>query len=209
MRRPMFALGMAAQGGVLGDGPADAVIAAFGFMHPDLVRGMWDAGRTVAPVADTVARFAERCADWGRRRFDPAVDLDRLAVLAERAVASADATAAPLFAGWRAVPRPTDGAGATALLLQALREHRGAMHLIAVRAAGLTALEAVLVNGGEGVAQFFGHHAPFPDVSGLGERVADAEVVTNRLAAQAYEVLADGERAEFVALVHALHAGLG
>jgi hypothetical protein len=196
------------RGGVLGDGPADAAVAAFGFMHPDLMGRMWDAGRAVAPVAETVRLFAERCADWGRQHFDPGLDLDRLAELAAPVVESADGTGAPLFAGWRAVPRPPDGAGATALLLNCLREHRGGMHLIAVRAAGLTALEAVLVNGGAGVAQFFGHQPPFPDVEAVAGRARAAEEVTNRLAAQAYEVLGEPERVELVGLVRALRAGL-
>lgn len=196
------------RGGVLGDAPADAVIAAFGFMQPDLVRALWDSGRAVAPVAESVERFADRCAEWGRRRFGTSVDLARLAALAERAVDCADATAAPVFAGWRAVQRPDDPAGAAALLLHCLREHRGGMHLIAVRASGLTALEAVLANGGEAVAQLFGYQPPYPDVSALAEQVRQAEAVTNRLASQAYEALSGHERSEFVDLVGALHAVL-
>lgn len=196
------------RGGVLGDAPADAVVAAFGFMHVDMVRSMWEAGREVAPVATTVRRFADRCADWGRRHFDPSVDLDRLADLAVRVVDGADMSGAPLAAGWRAVERPADGAGNTALLLQTLREHRGGMHLMAVRAAGLRPLDAVLVNGGHGVARFFGHSPPFPDLSGrddITDAVAVAEATTELLAAQPYGMLDEAERAEFAELVVALH----
>ncbi|MCC6227091.1 MAG: hypothetical protein IT195_11905 [Microthrixaceae bacterium] len=198
----------AGRGGVLGDGPADATIAAFGFMHPDLVRDMWDAGRAVAPVHETVTRFTDRCAEWGRRHFGESTGLPRLAALAERVVESADATAAPLFAGWRAVPRPADAAGATALLLNCLREHRGGMHLIAVRSVGLTALEAVLANGGEGVARFFGHQPPFPEAA-PAEKTLEAEAITNQLAAQAYEILDEGERLEFVDLVSSVRTAIG
>ena len=48
----------------------------------------------------------------------------------------------PLFAGWRAAPRPADLPALTGHLLQVLREHRGGVHGLAVLASGLTPLEA-------------------------------------------------------------------
>ena len=197
------------RGGVLGECGGDIVAAAFGFMEPAMVRSMWDQGRSVAPVADAVALFAEGCADWGRQRFGTDIELDELASLAARVVVAADPSGNTLFTGWRSVSVPTDGAGAVALHLQTLREHRGGAHLMAVRAAGVTPLEAVLANGGEGVASFFGHQPPFPDVAGLTEQVAAAEEMTNHIAAQPYEALDPSERARFVELVGAVRAAIG
>ena len=47
---------LAGRAGVLGDVSADVVHATLGFLHPDLVRSGWDAGRQVAPLPETVAR---------------------------------------------------------------------------------------------------------------------------------------------------------
>src|SRR3990170_2369633 len=92
--------------GVLGDGPADAAAAAIGFFEPGLVRAAWDAGRAKAPVADTVARYAEVCRDWGRRHYADLDGADRLAGLLERVAAAADPAGWVLFAGWRGPPPP-------------------------------------------------------------------------------------------------------
>ena len=51
--------------------------------------------------------------------------MPELVALVERVVDSAEAAALPLFAGWRALPRPDDAAGRLGLLLNVLREHRG------------------------------------------------------------------------------------
>lgn len=75
---------------------------------------------------------------------------ERLATLVERAVVAADASGMPLFAAWRAMPLPDLSAGArTAAGLRLLREHFTGAYLLAVRAAGMTPLEAVL-SGPEG-----------------------------------------------------------
>ncbi|WP_216592681.1 helix-turn-helix domain-containing protein [Verrucosispora sioxanthis] len=79
--------------GALGDVRAETVAAALGFIAPDAVADGWDAA----------ARIAE-CCRWGEEVLGDLPRVDRLAVLVERAVAAADASAMPLFAAWRAMP---------------------------------------------------------------------------------------------------------
>ncbi|MEO6826336.1 MAG: hypothetical protein ABI170_03350 [Microbacteriaceae bacterium] len=149
--------------GVLGDVDADVVTASAVFFPPARVRPLWDASGTVESRARLVDRYAEAAHAWGLRRLDRFPAADRLAELLEPLVAVAPATAAPLFAGWRALPLPADGPARVVHLLQVLREHRGAMHGVAVLACGLTPLEAIL-SGPEGVAgaRYFGWPDPFP-----------------------------------------------
>lgn len=199
--------------GVLGAVDADVALAAAYFLPPGRGREAWEKGLRVLPPDAAARRFAQACRAWGRAHlagFDAAA---RLTELATRAAAGAPVAGLPLFAGWRALTRETadaasdDPAGALALALHVLREHRGAVHGLAVIATGLTPLEAI-VSGpyGEGHATFFGWPEPFPAAAGLAERRAAAEELTTRLDAAAYAGLPEAERVEFLALLEAASA---
>ena len=97
----------------------------------------------------------------------------------------------PLFAAWRAMPIPDDSPGArAAVLAHLLREHRGAAHIIAIRASDLTPLEAIIAGPeGEAGATAFGWQPPYPPFEPLMRRRAWAEAVTDRIAGEAYRVL--------------------
>lgn len=196
---------LAGRAGVLGDVSADVVHATLGFLHPDLVRSGWDAGRQVAPLPETVTRYVEVCRTWGRRRYAGLAEADRLADLLQRVVEAADPAGWPLFAAWRTQPLPDDGPGRVVQLLHVLREHRGGAHLAAVRQAGLAPLEAI-VSGGGGAANatFFGWPEPLPEVTDeLRRRLAGAEAATDAQVAPAYAVLPADERAELTRLLGA------
>ena len=198
--RQAYVLG---RGSVLGDVDADVVTAAFGFWPADVVREAWDGGREVLDVATARDRYAETCAAWGRDRLAGLSDPGRLAELLGWVVDGCDVVGLALFAGWRAVPLPGDDLGRAMQHLHVLREHRGGLHLVAVLASGLTPLQAVLAGpGGSGNAGFFGFEEPFEDVSGLATTRSDAETLTDRLAASAFDVLAHDERVELLDLLH-------
>ena len=96
-----------------------------------------------------------------------------------------EGSAIPLFVGWREAPRSETPAGRAAQLMQMLREWRGGLHLVATTAVGLTPLEAILTNEGEGQAKFFGWSEPFPDVADIKAKHDEAEAITDRLCASA------------------------
>jgi hypothetical protein len=203
--RELYVVG---RGGVLGDGPGEAVAAAIGFFAPSLVMSAWEAGRAKAPVGQTVARYAQVCCDWGRIRWADLDGVDRLADLLGAVAAAADPAGWPLFAGWRAQPVPDDAPGRVALLLHVLREHRGGAHLSAVRAVGLTPLQAI-VAGPHGPASvaFYGWDGSVPDVDDEARaRHARAEELTDEMAAPAYAALGDGEQAQLLDLLAAAGA---
>jgi hypothetical protein len=195
--------------GVLGDVDADVVGAAVAFFEPGLVRRAWDASRAVEPRAAAVARYAAACQDWGRRRLDGFAGAQQLAELLEPVVAAASVPAAPLFAGWRAVARADDPPARVVQLAHVLREHRGAMHAVAVLACGLTAQQAVLAGPhGEQGARYFGWRGPFPAVDDAVRAARErAEALTDALEAPVWAALGD-ETAQCLGLLHAAAAHL-
>jgi hypothetical protein len=202
--RPLYHLG---RGGVLGDVPADVVVAAFAFFPPEVVRTHWDAGRQVVPPGEASGFYARACAEWGRTHLAGAAENERAVALVEQVVDAAEPAGLPLFAAWRLAERPDDAAGRLALLLHVLREHRGAVHVAAVAAVGLDPLAAVVAGRyGADNARFFEWPEPYPDPAehrGLWET---AEELTAGAAGAPYAALSRVERTELVELVTGLQA---
>jgi len=199
--RALYHLG---RGGALGDVPVEVVIASEAFFPPEVVRQHWDEGRAImAPLAAAHA-YAGFCSDIARARFPDAPA--RAVELLERVVDGAQALGLPLFAAWRALPRPDDTPGRLGLLLNVLREHRGSVHAAAVAAVGMHPLDAIC-SGSYGVvnATFFQWPEPHPDPETHRAQWQRAEDLTSAAAARPYEVLSADERAELVGLLTALH----
>ncbi|SCL27411.1 hypothetical protein GA0070616_3495 [Micromonospora nigra] len=200
-----WAFYVAGRAGALGDVRAGTAAAALGFIAPDAVADGWDAAaRTVRPAEVAAVNLAE-CCRWGDEQLGRLPGVDRLAALLDRAVAAADASGLPLFAAWRAMPAPDGGPGArAAAALRLLREHFTGAHLLAVRAAGMTPLEAVLAGpDGQFGAAACGWPPPYPAVGPLVRRRLWAEAVTDRLAAPAFAALGPAAGAELVELLAA------
>jgi hypothetical protein len=83
-----------------------------------------------------------------------------------------------------------------------LRHYRAAAHLVAVRATGLTPVEAILTgDDGEAGAVAFGWQPPFPAPGPLMRKRAWAEALTDRIAGETFRGFTTAERQEFVRLV--------
>jgi hypothetical protein len=198
-----------ARAGVLGRVDPEVVTAACGFFAPNFVATAWYEAIDALDPTTIVAADVRLCLTWARTHLPDRLDPDglaRLADLAERVVAAADATGRPLFAAWRALPaRADDPAGRVALALLRLREHRGASHLISVAAEGLTPLEAILVDAGQRKAAANGWLPPYPQTVVARTRMLAADRRTESLAGRPYAVLSEPERIELVALMETLH----
>jgi hypothetical protein len=193
---------LAGRVGVLGEVEADVVCAVIGFYPPDVVRELWAAVRATVDVRAASLRYADACHAWGQARLAGFEGAGRLAELTLEVAREADVAGAPLFAAWRALPLPSSDEARAAHALMLLREHRGAMHLGAVLACGLTPLQAVLAGpGGEGNAVFFGWKPPFEDPAPYAAPRDEAERRTELAAARPYGVLDDAELAELAALL--------
>ena len=194
------------RGGALGDATPEVVASAMTFFPAPLVETMWQAGKAVTTPEAGLAAFSECCWRWGRKRFAAVSGLERTTELLARVADGADCAALPLFAGWRAAPRPSDLPALTSHLLQVLREHRGGIHGLAVLASGLTPVEAAAASATEFYKpQSVGWTDPLPEVTAelLARRQA-AEDLTNRMVAPALAALESAERSELVERVEAL-----
>ncbi len=219
---------VAGRGGALGDVRPDTVAAALGLIAPEAVREGWKAARQVLPPAKVAAQMLAECCRWGAEKLEDTPKVVRLVLLTEMVAVAADAASMPLFAAWRAMPLPSgraafeaprgaahsgplDGPGArAAIALHLLAEHRAAATLLAVRASGLSPLQA-LVSGpeGEAAAAAYGWQPPYPKPGALVRRRAWADSVADHIAGQAFQVLEARERAELVMLLNEAHAHAG
>ncbi|GHJ10212.1 hypothetical protein TPA0907_45790 [Micromonospora humidisoli] len=207
---PSWAFYVTGRAGALGDIRAETVAAALGFLAPEAVADGWDtAVRVVRPLEVATAHLTE-CCRWGAQHLDDLPGTPRLTALLERVVAAADATGMPLFAAWRAMPLPVHAEGArAAVALLLLREHFTGAYLLAVRAAGMTPLEAVLAGPeGEAGAAACGWSPPYPPVGPLVRRRLWAEAVTDRLASAGFRALRPAEGRELIALLTDVRARL-
>ncbi len=178
-----FAFYFAGRGGMLGEVGPDVVTSAFGWFNPDAVTAMFTEGAGVAGAKVAAERMAEAHGEWGKRHYAGVEGLDDIVAVTEQLVDGIEGSGIPLFVGWRDAPRSDDVAGRAAQLMQMLREWRGGFHLVATTAVGLTPLEAILTNEGEGQAKFFGWSEPFPDVRPIKAKHNEAEEITDRLCA--------------------------
>jgi hypothetical protein len=197
------------RGGVLGDTHADVVAAALVFWNPTQVRTLWESGRAVLSPDASAAEWVKLCAAYGEAHLPDLDGLERLNELAGRVVEGASPSGAPLFAGWRHQEAPgADRPKARAqYLLNALRELRGALHGGAVLAAGLTGQEALAFRAPQMAGIFGWDPDALPDAESVKERWKVAEAGTDAAFGLALVSLDDAERAEFVELVNAIHAG--
>lgn len=191
--------------GVLGDVDPDVVTAAAYVFPPDKVREEWERARRVLAPMDAAESYLRICHAWGRERVSDFAGAERLAELSRTVVRAADVFGLPLFAGWRAMPMPSDTAALCLHLMHLLREHRGACHGVALVASGVSPLLAILTeDGGEANAEEYGWSPPFPQVTDADRRLRrEAEALTDTIVAPAYVVLSASEQAELVDLIEA------
>ncbi len=193
-----YALG---RGGVLGDVvDPDVVVASFGYFEPGLVRGYWTSATAKVTPAAAAAAYAEACQAWGRAHLSEVDELLSTVDALERVVDGASTVGAPLFGGWRSMPRPDDAPARAMQLLHVLRELRGGLHLSAVITEGLTPLQALTLKHPEQTA-LFGWPEGAADVEPLRAQHIAADEATDRMFAVALEAMSGAERDQLVAAV--------
>ncbi|MEU4237861.1 hypothetical protein [Actinoplanes sp. NPDC026619] len=184
----------------------ETVAAAIGFIAPEAVIDGWEAtAKTSAPMEVANWHLHELC-KWGIEQIGGFPRIARLLELAGRVVDAVEHAGLPLFAAWRAMPVPDQAPGArAAVALHLLHEHRLGVHLVAVRASGLSPLQAIIAGPeGETGAVAFGWQPPYPPAGPFVRRLLWADSVGDALAGQAYLALDIGERIEFVGLLESL-----
>ncbi|HET9519177.1 MAG TPA: hypothetical protein VFO77_15750 [Actinoplanes sp.] len=203
-----WAYHVAARAGALGDVRPETVAAAIGFIAPEAVVDGWEAAAKQMPPIEVATWHLRELCRWGVEHLGGFPRLARLVELTDRVVGNVDGAGLPLFAAWRAMPVPEPAPGAQAAVgLHLLHEHRAAAHVVAVRASGLSALEAIIAGpDGETGAVAFGWQPPYPPPGPLVRRLVWAEAVTDAIAGRAYACLDRSERVELVGLLESLRA---
>lgn len=201
-----WAYHVSARAGALGEVRPETAAAAIGLIAPEAVIDGWEAtAKSSAPLEVATWHLHELC-KWGIEQLGGFPRVGRLIELAGRVVAAVDYAALPLFAAWRAMAVPDRAPGAqAAVTLHLLHEHRLGVHLVAVRASGLTPLQAIIAGPeGETGAVAFGWQPPYPPAGPIVRRLLWADSVSDALAGQAYAELDVAERVEFVGLLESL-----
>ncbi|UDY34470.1 helix-turn-helix domain-containing protein [Dermatobacter hominis] len=195
----------AGRGGVLGDVDHDVVFEAFTFFPAETVQRGWESSASIEDRDAAARRFAGYAARWATANIpDGTGDLTRLAELCGAVIAAADATDAPVFAGWRALEEPDGERELVVHRMNALRELRAARHGAAVREVGLEPVDAFFIRTPY-MAAIFGWPEPTsePDEE-TKARWALAEELTDRAFAKDLEVLGDEELDELCQLTDEL-----
>jgi hypothetical protein len=201
-----WAYHVSARAGALGDVRPETVAAAIGFIAPDAVIDGWESTAKASTPMEVASWHLHELCKWGIEQIGGFPRLNRLLELAGPVVEAVDHAALPLFAAWRAMPVPDQSAGArAAVTLHLLHEHRLGVHLVAVRASGLTPLQAIIAGPeGETGAVAFGWQPPYPPAGPIVRRLMWADSVADALAGQAYAALEMTERIELVGLLESL-----
>jgi hypothetical protein len=206
-----WAYHVSARAGALGDVRPETVAAAIGFIAPDAVADAWEAATKATEPLEVATWHLHELCRWGVEQLGGFPRLNRLADLTKRVVAAVDGAALPLFAAWRAMPVTDAALGAQAALdLHLLHEHRLGVHVVAVRASGLTPLQAIIAGPeGETGAVAFGWQPPYPPAGPIVRRLMWAESIADAMAGQAYAQLELAERVELIGLLESLRHRLG
>jgi hypothetical protein len=206
-----WAYHVSARAGALGEVGPETVAAAIGFIAPDAVADGWEAAAKATEPLEVATWHLHELCRWGNDQLGGFGRVPRVYDLAKKVYDSVDAAGLPLFAAWRAMPIPDTTPGAlAAVALLLLHEHLMGVHVVAVRASGLTPLQAIIAGPeGETGAVAFGWQPPYPPKGPIVRRLMWAESVADSLAGQAYAQLSLAERAEFLGLLESLRRQLG
>jgi len=195
--------------GALGDVDPEIAAAALAFIAPDAVREAWEHIPVGMTPSQVTATYALRCTGWGSgalSEFDPA-RMERLDRLGRQVADGASPALGVLFAAWRSVAQPDDVGARATLTMNVLREMRGAAHIVAVQACGLTPVEAILASpappprSGPAWAEHLGWPGPYRDADEVRAARIDAERLTTQIVAAHLAVLSPDELADFAELV--------
>jgi hypothetical protein len=187
--------------GVLGSCPVEVAAAAIAFEPLEEVRKAWTGVPEGLTHYDVALRYKDLIAAWGDRVFEKSdhETLGIIDVLGRRIIDAAPAALGTLFTGWRHLPVPASLAGRVSLTIHLLRELRGAAHIAAVSACGLTPLDAVLAathappRTGPAYAERMGYKGPFRDPDDVREQRIEAEKLTASIIEPYFSTLAPQE----------------
>ena len=202
----------AGRGGVLGEIDVIEVDEVFFFFKDGMVAAMMEKARAGAPRELAVSKHLEAASAFADATFGGIPDdvLDAFTAAASSLIGTLPTGHWPLVDGYRALPIPSGRAAAAYHFAVLLREVRGGVHTEAIKAAGLSDVEAVQLyaNGSMLGLHGYGDADTVEETPELVARRGAAEDDTDARMAALLETLSDDQRDDIVAGSDALFAAL-
>ncbi len=196
------------RGGVLGDVEPRVVQSAFGYFEPGLIAKIWNSARETMAPRDAGRLYLTAAHAFGRNKFGAIAGLDAYNEAAQAVADAANPAALGLFAALSAEPLADDAPARAMQLTALLRELRGSVHLVALRASGVDDSVAHAIKRPDDVPTFGWSEVPAITAA---DRAAynKAEALTDELVLPAYSVLDDAGAAALLAGLEAMEGALG
>ena len=189
------------RGGTLGNVGPDVVLDAFTFWHPRNIERIWTKPAMRVDPVSVAADYLLAAFDFADRTFGGvSIEvLEGFANSARRVAAVVEPGTHQLFDGYMKFAAPTDPVRSSYLGAILMRELRGCAHISAVRAAGLSALEANYIDNPNlfTLHGYLDEEAPVVTPE-LVERKRIADEATTTMMASFLEVLDDAGRRAYL-----------
>ena len=200
---------VAGRGGALGDCQGTVVAAAFGYFNPIIINAAWTLATAKHPARTLGSAHYECAAITGREKLSALPNLAEFVAAMEKVFDAMDPDGLALFAAFKSLPLVDDLPGRAMQLAASLREYRGSAHLVAVRASGVSAIQAHYIHHPNDMKMFGWSESEYPHVDDeTRTRMVTAEELTDALCIAPYSVLNESERASLVAGAKAFEAAL-
>ncbi|CAB4608892.1 unannotated protein [freshwater metagenome] len=197
------------RGGPLGDCDGAALAAAFGYFKPSMIGGIWEDAKAKCDPRAAGKAHLECAAALGRAKFTGIANLDAIVEALDAVNNAADPDGLSLYAAMRTEPLASDAPGRAMQLLALVREFRGAAHLIALRASGVSTKTAHHIKRPDMVTQFGYTPEEAPVITDATHAaMTAAEKLTDALVEPAYAVLTEAQRTTLAEGVRTLAAAL-
>ena len=200
---------VAGRGGALGDCEGSVVAAAFGYFNPIIINAAWTLAIAKHPARSIGSVHYECAAVVGREKLSALPNLAEFVSAMQKVFDAMDPDGLALFAAFKSLPLVNDLPGRAMQLAASLREYRGSAHLVAVRASGVSGIQAHFIKRPKDMKNFGWSESEYPIVNDeTRARMVAAEKLTDALCIAPYSVLNETERASLVAGARAFEAAL-
>ena len=200
---------VAGRGGALGDCEGSVVAAAFGYFNPIIINAAWTLAIAKHPARTIGSMHYECAAVVGREKLSALPNLAEFVAAMQKVFDAMDPDGLALFAAFKSLPLVDDLPGRAMQLAASLREYRGSAHLVAVRASGVSGIQAHFIKRPKDMKNFGWSESEYPIVNDeTRARMVAAEKLTDALCIAPYSVLNETERASLVAGARAFEAAL-
>ena len=200
---------VAGRGGALGDCEGSVVAAAFGYFNPIIINAAWTLAIAKHPARTIGSMHYECAAVVGREKLSALPNLAEFESAMQKVFDAMDPDGLALFAAFKSLPLVNDLPGRAMQLAASLREYRGSAHLVAVRASGVSGIQAHFIKRPKDMKNFGWSESEYPIVNDeTRARMVAAEKLTDALCIAPYSVLNETERASLVAGARAFEAAL-